>query len=59
MAGEFEKLSSAPFSSFAANNYSTVSVIAIGLAAGGHDRAKVRDAMEGIKDFVGSDGAVS
>jgi branched-chain amino acid transport system substrate-binding protein len=59
MAGEFEKLTGSPFNSFAANNYSTVSVIAVGLAAGGHDRAKVRDAMEGIKNFVGSDGTIN
>jgi branched-chain amino acid transport system substrate-binding protein len=59
MAGEYEKLTSSPFNSFAANNYSTINVIAIGLATGGHDRAKVRDAMEGIKYFVGSDGTIN
>jgi branched-chain amino acid transport system substrate-binding protein len=58
MAAEYEKLTGNPFNSFAANNYSTVSAIAIGLAAGGHDQAKIRAAMEGIKDFVGSDGTI-
>jgi branched-chain amino acid transport system substrate-binding protein len=58
MAGEYTKLTGNPFNSFAANNYSTVSAIAIGLAAGGHDQAKIRAALEGIKNFVGSDGTI-
>jgi branched-chain amino acid transport system substrate-binding protein len=58
MAGEYKKLTGNELNSFAANNYSTISAIAIGLAAGGHDQAKIRAAMEGIKNFVGSDGTI-
>lgn len=59
MADEYKKLTGSDLNSFAANNYSTVSAIAIGLAAGGHDHVKMRDAMETIKGFVGSDGTVT
>jgi branched-chain amino acid transport system substrate-binding protein len=58
MAGEYKNAIGNDLNSFAANNYSTVSAIAIGLAAGGHDQAKIRAALEGIKDFPGSDGTI-
>jgi branched-chain amino acid transport system substrate-binding protein len=58
MAADYLELTGNPLNSFAANNYSTISAIAVGLAAGGHDQAKIREAMEGIKNLVGSDGTI-
>lgn len=45
--------------SFSANVQAAFHVVRVGLEAGGHDRAKARDAMEAIDGFVGANGTIS
>lgn len=59
MKKAFEAKYNRPYSTFAGNDYSTTMCAAIGLEAGGHDKAKMRDAIEGIQNFLGADGTVS
>ena len=58
MKKAFEAKYNRQYSTFAGNDYSTVLCAAIGLEAGGHDKAKMRDAIEGIKGFIGADGTI-
>jgi branched-chain amino acid transport system substrate-binding protein len=45
-----------PLSAFAAHAITTVGMYVEGIKAGDTDRQKIRDAIEGLKDFVGSEG---
>ena len=58
MKKAFEAKYNRQYSTFAGNDYSTVMCAAIGLEAGGHDKAKMRDAIEGITGFIGADGTI-
>lgn len=42
-----------PPATFAGNGYDAVNMIAEAIRKGGTDRAKIRDAIEGLKDYVG------
>jgi branched-chain amino acid transport system substrate-binding protein len=58
-AEEYKAATGNELNSFAANIYTTMHIVRVGLEAGGHDKAKSRDAMEAIKGWVGANGTVN
>lgn len=55
-AAKYEAKTGRPLSAFAAHAITLIPMYVEGLKAGGTDKAKVRDAIEGLKNFVGSEG---
>ena len=53
---EYTAKTGRPLSAFAAHAITTVPMFVEGLKAGGTDKQKIRDTIEGLKDFVGSEG---
>ncbi len=48
-----------PASTFGGHGYDAITILAAAIAEGGNDRAKVRDAIENLKNFPGTGGVFS